>query len=107
MASEAQLVLLLCVRAGTNGGRAQAPLGRTCPVRVHRIHLIVGLGNAPCSGCLESFCMASAGLAGLGSKICPSIGAGRGASSHAVNHLQNPGSSGLPLKHGSSLFAAP
>lgn len=33
MAGEAQLVLPLCVRAGPNGGRAQAALGRTFPVR--------------------------------------------------------------------------
>lgn len=33
MAGEAQLVLLLCVRVGSNGGRAQAALGRTFPVR--------------------------------------------------------------------------
>lgn len=58
MAGEAQLALLLCVRAGTSGGRAQAALGRIFSVRATQDPLIVGTGNATCSGCLHGFAWA-------------------------------------------------
>lgn len=58
MAGEAQLALLLCVRAGTKGGRAQAALDSTFSVRATQDPLIVGTGNATCSGCLQGFAWA-------------------------------------------------
>lgn len=98
-AGEAQLVLPLCVGASTNGGRAQAALGRTFHVRA--------VQDPPSlwGWAMPRLSVPGVPLRGFGwaawaghSNLSQHWGR-RGASSHAVNHLQNPGSSGLPLKH--------
>lgn len=74
MAGEAQLVLLLCVRAHTRGGRGQAALGRTFSVRaIQDSPLLWGWAMPPAQCAWSPSAWPWLGWLGLAAKSLPAL----------------------------------